>query len=58
MPPPSLLTSDLSVYKQLSPTDLLPVLAIALLSFLLKAGTQSPIFLGLKKLWKWITKKR
>ena len=51
------LNADLSAYKQLSPADLVPVIVIALVSFLLKTGVLSAVIIGLKKLWEWIKRK-
>lgn len=42
----------------LNAENLLPVAVISLAIFLLKAGAFSLALLGLKKLWKWIRKKR
>ena len=50
----NLLNADFSAYKQLSPADFLPVMVIALVSFLIKAGVLSAILIGLKKLWEKI----
>ena len=50
----NLLNADFSAYRQLSPADFLPVILIALVSFLLKTGVLSVILIGLKKLWKRI----
>lgn len=49
--------TDFSVYKQLSPADFLPVMVIALVSFLIKTGILSALFIGVQKLWNWITRK-
>ena len=46
--------ADFSVYQQLSLSDLLPVIAIALVVFLLKTGVLSAILIGIKKLWERI----
>ena len=51
------LNADLSAYKQLSPADLVPVIVIALVSFLLKTGVLSAVIIGLKNLWEWIKRK-
>jgi len=53
-----LLNADFSVYQQLSAVDLLPVIVIALVSFLIKTGVLSAAVIGIKKLWEWIRKKR
>ena len=53
----NLLNADFSVYQQLSAGDLLPVIAIALVSFLIKTGVLSAVVIGIKKLWEWIRKK-
>ena len=53
----NLLSADFSAYKQLSAGDLLPVIVIALVSFLIKTGVLSAVVIGIKKLWKWIRKK-
>ena len=50
----NLLNADFSAYKQLSPADLVPVMAIALVIFLIKTGVLSAILIGLKKLWEKI----
>ncbi len=50
----NLLNADFSAYQQLSPTDFLPVIAIALVSFLIKTGVLSAVLIGIKKLWKRI----
>ena len=44
------LNADFSVYKQLSAADLLPMIAIVLVSFLIKAGVLSALLIGIKKL--------
>ncbi len=49
--------ADFSVYRQLSISDLLPVIAIALVVFLLKTGALSAILIGIKKLWERINGK-
>ena len=51
------LNSDSSAYKQLSPADSLPVLVIALVSFLIKTGVLSAILIGLKTLWEKICRR-
>lgn len=53
----NLLNADFSTYKQLSAVDLLPVIVIALVSFLIKIGVLSAAVIGIKKLWQWIQKK-
>lgn len=45
----NLLRADFSVYKQLSPADLVPVIAITLTVLLLKTGVLSVVLIGLKK---------
>ena len=52
----NLLNADFSAYKQLSAVDLLPVIVIALVSFLIKTGILSATVLGIKKLWEWFRK--
>lgn len=37
--------------------SLLPVIVIALVSFLIKTGVLSAAAIGMKKLWEWIRKK-
>ena len=54
----NLLNADFSAYQQLSAGDLLPVIVIALMSFLIKTGVLSAAVIGIKKLWEWIRKKR
>ena len=51
------LNGDFSAYKQLSPADFLPVIVIALVSFLIKTGVLSVLLIGLKKLLEKIHKK-
>lgn len=46
----NLLTADFSAYAQLSPADFLPVAIIALVSFLIKTGVFTALFIGIKKL--------
>lgn len=46
------LKADFSVYQQLSPADFLPVIAIVLVSFLIKTGVLSALLIGIKKLWE------
>jgi hypothetical protein len=53
----NLLRADFSVYEQLSPADLLPVIAIALMIFLIKTGVLSVLLIGIKKLWERIKRK-
>lgn len=53
----NLLNGDFSAYTQLSPADLLPVIVIALMSFLIKTGVLSAILIGIKKSWEWIKRK-
>ena len=53
----SLLRADFSVYRQLSPADLLPVVAIVTISFVLKTGIVSTLLIGIKKLWERISRK-
>lgn len=50
----NLTDADFSACKQLSLTDLLPVIAITLLSFLIKTGVLTALLIGIKKLWEWI----
>jgi len=52
-----LLNADFSAYKQLSAVDLLPVIVIALVSFLIKAGVLSAVVIDIKELWEWIRKR-
>ena len=53
----NLLNTDFSAYKQLSPADLVPVIAIALVIFLSKTGILSILLIGIKKLWELIRRK-
>ncbi len=53
----NLLNANFSAYEQLSAVDLLPVIVIALVSFLIKTGVLSATVLGIKKLWEWFRKK-
>lgn len=53
----NLLNADFSSYKQLSPADFLPVIVIALVSFLIKTGVLSALLIGIKKLWEWLRHK-
>ncbi len=51
------LNADFSAYKQLSVADLLPVIAIALVIYLIKTGILSALLIGIKKLWEWLRRK-
>ena len=51
------LNADFSANKQLSPADFLPVIAIALVSFLIKTGVLSALLIGIKKLLQWLKRK-
>ena len=53
----NLLNGGFSAYQQLSFADFLPVIAITLVSFLIKTGVLSAVIIGLKKLWEWIKRK-
>ena len=53
----NLLNVDFSAYQQLSLADFLPVIAITLVSFLLKAGVLSALLIGIKKLCHWLKRK-
>lgn len=53
----NLLNTDISDYQQLSPADLVPLIAIALVVFLLKTGILSALLIGIKKLWYWLKRK-
>lgn len=53
----NLWNSDFSTLQQLAPGDLLPVLVIALVSFLLKTGVLSALVVGIKKLWQRLRRK-
>lgn len=53
----NLINADFSAFVQLSPADFLPVIAIALLSFLIKTGVLSALVIGIKKLWERIKHK-
>ena len=53
----NLLNADFSAYKQLSLTDLVPILVIVLISFLIKTGVLSAVLIGIKKLWEWLRHK-
>lgn len=46
----NLINSDFSAFRQLSAADLLLVIAIALVSYLLKTGALSAVLIGIKKL--------
>ena len=48
---------EFSAYQQLSAVDLLPVIVIALVSFLIKTGVLSAVVIDIKKLWEWLRKK-
>ena len=48
---------NFSTYKQLSPADFLPVIVIALVSFLIKTGVLSALLIGIKKLREWLRRK-
>ena len=54
----NLLNADLSAYKRLSAGDLLPIIAIVLVSVLIKTGVLSAVVIGIKKLWQWLRKKK
>ena len=51
------LNADFSAYKQLSPADFVPVIIIALVSFLIKTSVLSAVLIGIKKIWEWIRNK-
>lgn len=51
------LNVDFSAYQQLSPADFLPVIVIALASFLIKTGILSALLMGIKKLLEWLSRK-
>ena len=53
----NLLNTDFSAFSQLSAADLLPVIVIALISFLLKSGALSALLIGIQKLWQWLSEK-
>lgn len=53
----NLLRADFSVYQQVSPADLVPVIAIAAVVFLLKTGVLSALLIGIKKLREWLRRK-
>ena len=46
------LNADFSAYRQLSATDLVPVILIAAVIFFLKTGVISSAVIGIKKLWE------
>ena len=52
----NLLNADFSAFKALSPADFLPVIVIALVSFIIKTGALSALLIGIKKLWEKIRK--
>lgn len=51
------LNTDFSAYKQLSPADFLLVILMTLVSFLIKSGVLSALFIGIEKLWRWMKRK-
>lgn len=51
------LNGDFSGFQQLSSADFLPVILIALVSFLIKTGVLSALLIGIKKLWAWLRRK-
>ena len=51
------LNADFSAYQQLSPSELAPVITIALVIFLIKTGVLSALFIGIKKLWERLKRK-
>ena len=53
----NLLRADFSAHQQLSPADLVPVIVIALVIFLVKAGILSAVLIGFKKLWEKIRRR-
>ena len=53
----NLLRADFSVYVQLSPAGLLPVLAVALMVLLIKTGILSALLIGIKELLERIKRK-
>ena len=53
----NLLDTDFSAYPQFSLADLVPIVVIALVSFLIKTGVLSALLIGIKKLWQWIERK-
>ena len=54
----NLLRADFPAYKALSGSDLLPVIAVTLASYLVKVIILSAIIIGIKKLVDWIRKKK
>ena len=54
----NLLRADCSAYNSLSGSDLLPVIAVTLASYLVKVIILSAIIIGIKKLVDWIRKKK
>ena len=46
----NLFHTDFSAFRALSPSDFWPVFAIAVLSFLIKTGVLSALFVGVRKL--------
>jgi hypothetical protein len=46
----NLFNTDFSAFRALSPSDFWPVFAIAVLSFLIKTGVLSALFVGVRKL--------
>ena len=53
----NLLNADFSANQQLSVADFLPVIAITLVSFLIKTGVLSALLIGIKKLCQWLKHK-
>ena len=53
----NLINAVFSAYEQLSPGDFLPVIVIALVSFLVKTGVISTLIIGIKKLWERVKHK-
>ena len=53
----NLLNADFSAYKQLSLSDLVPVIIIALVIFLIKTGIFSALLIGIIKLCEWLKRK-
>lgn len=51
------LNEDFAVYQQLSPADFLPVIVIALVSFPIKTGVLSVLFIGIEELWQLLKRK-
>ena len=54
----NLLRADFSEYEGLSGSDLVPVIAVTLSSYLVKVIILSAIIIGIKKLVDWIRKKK